>query len=74
MRDAITESAMPAAPAVAVTADGGTHWLECFAGDPDSDSGEVIRPLQPGDSWTELVRDVAKHVREHGCGSRTAAP
>ena len=47
-----------------VTYDGDTHWLEC--GDSDAE-GEVIHPIEAGDSWETLVRKVAVHQAQHGC-------
>lgn len=50
-----------------VTFDGDTHWLECFAEDQDAEHGEVLRPLDAGDTWEELLAAVAAHRTEHGC-------
>jgi hypothetical protein len=52
-----------------VTYDGDTHWLQCFADDPDAEHGEIIHPIDAGDSWDEMAAKVAAHRAEHGCQS-----
>ena len=36
-----------------VTTDGDTLWLACFHDEPDSEAGDIIRPVEPGDSWDD---------------------
>jgi hypothetical protein len=59
-----------AAPTVFVTYDGDTHWLECDHGDGE---GDVIAPVEPGDSWDDLAAKVREHQAGHGCGAPGAA-
>lgn len=49
-----------------VTSNGG-YWLSCFADDPDSEFGDPITPIDPGDNWDEMAAKVAAHRAEHRC-------
>jgi len=51
-----------------VTFDGDSHWLECFAADPDADDGQIVAPVGSGDKWDVLAARVSAHCTEHGCG------
>jgi hypothetical protein len=51
-----------------VTTDGDTHWLECFADDPDAEHGTVVAPVEPGDAWNDLGVKVRAHEAGHRCG------
>ena len=53
--------------AVAVTFDGDTHWLECFADDLDAEDGDLVAQVDAGTHWDELLAKVAAHQAEHGC-------
>lgn len=44
-----------------VTYDGDTYWLACFAADPDAEHGYPIHPIDAGDTWPELLAQVASH-------------
>jgi hypothetical protein len=55
----------------------GAMFLQCFADDPDADSGQIIDPVDPGDSWDTLAAKVREHQAEHGCapaGPQPATP
>lgn len=54
-------------PPIHVTTDGDTLWLYCFADDPDAERGDLICPVEPGDSWQDLAKAVDAHIIEHGC-------
>ena len=54
--------------AIFVTYDGDTYWLECFADDPDAETGASVHPIDAGDKWPDLAAKVAAHQAEHGCG------
>jgi hypothetical protein len=54
-------------PPIHVTTDGDTLWLYCFADDPDAERGELIRAVEPGDSWWDLAEAVDQHIVAHGC-------
>jgi hypothetical protein len=56
-----------------VTFDGDTHWLECFAADPDADHGDPIHPIDAGDTWEQLTERVNHHRVEHRCQPTTGA-
>lgn len=53
--------------AIHVTYDGDTHWLECFADDPNAEHGDIIGTLDAGDKWDDLCALVFVHQSEHGC-------
>jgi hypothetical protein len=63
-------AATPGQADVYVTYDGDTHWLACFKDEPDSESGDVIHPISPGDSWDTLTAKVREHRAEHGCAAQ----
>jgi hypothetical protein len=46
---------------VFITTDGDTMWLSCYATDPDSEFGHPIRPVEPGDTWEDLLVAVHGH-------------
>jgi hypothetical protein len=50
---------------ISVTTDGDTLWLECFAEDPDAETGAIVCPVEPGDSWESLAARVADHRGLH---------
>ena len=56
-------------PPIFVSYDGDTHWLACFADDPDAEHGIPVHPIDAGDDWVTLEAKVAAHQAEHGCGS-----
>ncbi len=58
-------------PAVYVTYDGDTHWLEC---DHGTGEGSIIAPVEPGDKWDDLVAKVREHQAEHGCATQPPHP
>ena len=64
---------MPDASTIFVTYDGDTHWLECFANDPDAEDGDIVCPVGAGDGWGDLAARVAAHQAEHGCRAATDA-
>jgi hypothetical protein len=66
-KPSVTAPAPGQADPIAVTANGGT-MLSCFREDPASESGDLIRLLEPGDRWVDIVAKVHEHQAEHGCG------
>lgn len=48
-------------PHLYVTFDGDTHWLACFAADPDGEHGDPIHGIDAGDAWGDLLTKVAEH-------------
>lgn len=54
-------------PPIRVTTAGDTLWLQCFAGNPDAERGEIVWPVEPGDSWWDLAKAVDAHIVKHGC-------
>lgn len=50
------------APHIAVTYDGDTYWLACFAAKPDSDLGDTIHPIDAGDTWDTLAAKARAHL------------
>lgn len=54
----------------AVTTDGGTLWLSCTGDDlADADRPTPIVSVEPGDRWSELAVDVARHRCQPVSGS-----
>jgi len=50
------------------TSDGDTMWLKCFTDDPDAEDGQIIDPVDVGDSWDAFAAKVREHQAAHGCG------
>ena len=49
----------------------GALWLSCTGDDrADSEDPTPIRPVEPGDRWSEITADVAKHR----CGPSESQP
>lgn len=59
---------------IRVIYDGDTSWLECFATRPNATRGVAFHPITAGDTWHELVAEVAKHEALHGCGVEPVSP
>jgi hypothetical protein len=54
---------------IRVTTDSDTLRRQCFRDNPDAERGELVGPVEAGDSWEGLTAEVAGHQAAHGCGA-----
>lgn len=52
---------------IAVTSDGSTLWLECFAENLSAGHGLTVIELTPGTSWGALTDAVQDHQDRYKC-------